>query len=46
MTLPLLRDHHACTEETTKIFIAAQLAAFALEDIAESCNYGLDEESR
>lgn len=46
MTLSPLWDHRTPTEETTKIFIATQLTAFALEDIAESCNYGLDEESR
>lgn len=46
ITPALAWDHHACTEETLKVLIATQLAAFAPEDIAESCNYGLDEESR
>lgn len=38
--------HCEITKEPTKIFTATHFTAFALEDIAESCNYGLDEESR
>lgn len=38
-----LRAHHVRAEETQARFIAVQLAAFALEDTAESCNHGLDE---